>query len=50
MVEAKAAVLAVEAGQALLFDKDYVIHAADEYGLTVLGVQENDNGELLFKD
>jgi DUF1009 family protein len=48
MKEAKAAVLAVEAGHALLFDRETVVQLADKSGMVVVGVQEKENGELLF--
>ncbi len=48
MMEAKAAVLAVEAGHALLFDREDFVEAADKSGIVVLGVQEKENGELSF--
>ncbi len=40
------AVLAVEAGQSLLFDPDAMIRAADAAGLVVVGVRENPDGSL----
>jgi UDP-2,3-diacylglucosamine hydrolase len=40
------AVLAVEAGQSLLFDPDAMIRAADEAGIVVVGVKENQDGSL----
>ena len=46
MEQVKAAVLAVEAGQALLFDSEAVIDRADRAGLVVVGVEENESGEL----
>ena len=46
MMEVHAAVLAVEAGYALLFDRDAVIRAADDAGMVVVGVTESDSGEL----
>ncbi len=48
MVEAKAAVLAVEAGHALLFDREDFVEAANKSGIGVLGVQGKENGELSF--
>jgi DUF1009 family protein len=48
MQEAKAAVLAVEAGQALLFDRETVISQADKAGIVVVGVQEGADGRLEF--
>ena len=46
MAEAKAAVLAVEAGQALLFDPEAMIAQADRAGMVVVGVEELADGEL----
>lgn len=48
MVESGGALLAVEAGQSLLFDQDKMIGLADEAGIVVLGVTESANGELKF--
>jgi len=42
------AVLAVEAGQSLLFDRSQVIQAADKAGIVVVGVEEGDDGCLSF--
>lgn len=42
------AVLAVEAGQSLLFDPDAMIRAADEAGIVVVGVTENQDGSLEY--
>ena len=48
MLEVKAAVLAVEAGYALFFDRESVIRAADAAGIVVVGVTESASGELQF--
>ncbi|MEJ2269355.1 MAG: UDP-2,3-diacylglucosamine diphosphatase LpxI [Desulfobulbaceae bacterium] len=48
MLEVKAAVLAVEAGYSLFFDRESVIQAADAAGLVVVGVTESASGELQF--
>jgi DUF1009 family protein len=48
MKEVKAAVLAVEAGNALLFDSESFINAADAAGIVVIGVTESTSGELLY--
>ena len=40
------AVLAVEAGQSLLFDPDAMIQAADKAGIVVVGIKENHDGSL----
>lgn len=39
-------VLAVEAGQSLLFDREKVIQAADAAGIVVVGVEEKEDGSL----
>lgn len=44
----KGAVLAVEAGQALLFDRDEMIRVANAAGIVVVGVNENPDGGLVF--
>ncbi len=44
----KGSVLAVEAGQSLLFDRDAMVAAADRAGICVLGVEEDESGQLLF--
>lgn len=48
MVEVRAAVLAIEAGQSVLFDREDFISRADEAGIVVLGVEETNSGELSF--
>ena len=48
MKEVKAAVLAVEAGQSLLFDRENMIRQADRAGIVVVGVQEAADGTLLY--
>jgi DUF1009 family protein len=48
LLEAKAAVLAVEAEHALLFDRETVVRLANKSGIVVVGVQEKKNGELSF--
>ena len=42
------AVLAVEAGQSLLFDREQVVQAADAAGIVVVGVEEKEDGSLDF--
>jgi len=42
----KGSVLAVEAGQSLLFDSEKMVAAADAAGLVVVGVEELENGRL----
>ena len=46
MEQVKAQVLAVEAGQSLLFDGAAVIERADRAGIVVVGVEEIQSGEL----
>ncbi len=45
----KGAVLAVEAGQSLLFDKELMIEEANKAGIVVVGVSENEDGSLLME-
>ena len=42
----KGAVLAVEAGQSLLFDRTAMVRAADRAGIVVIGLCEDDQGTL----
>lgn len=46
MREVRACVLAVEAGQSLLFDRETVISQANKAGITVVGVREETDGTL----
>jgi hypothetical protein len=48
MQKAKAAVLAVETGQALLFDGEAVVREADKSGIIIVGVEEQADGTLSF--
>lgn len=48
MHKVKASVLAVEAGQSLLFDKEKMIQKADEAGIVVVGIREDADGNLLY--
>ncbi|MEW6429475.1 MAG: UDP-2,3-diacylglucosamine diphosphatase LpxI [Thermodesulfobacteriota bacterium] len=48
MREVKAAVLAVEAGHALLFDRENTIRHADRAGIAVVGIAEQPDGSLRF--
>lgn len=48
MMAVNAAVLAVEAGQALLFDSATVIQEADRAGMVVVGVEEKGDGALSY--
>jgi len=45
----KGAVLAVEAGQSLLFDKELMIEEANKAGIVVVGVSEGEDGSLLME-
>ncbi|MCK5323713.1 MAG: UDP-2,3-diacylglucosamine diphosphatase LpxI [Desulfobulbaceae bacterium] len=49
MTSVKAEVLAVETGQALLFDRKKVIRLADKAGIIVIGIQELPDGQLEFQ-
>ncbi|HCC55187.1 MAG TPA: DUF1009 domain-containing protein [Desulfobulbaceae bacterium] len=46
MVAVKAAVLAVETGQALLFDREATIEMANRAGIVVIGVEESADGTV----
>lgn len=46
MASVGGAVLAVEAGQSLLFDPEAMIKAANDAGIVVVGVKENPDGSL----
>lgn len=48
LASVRAAVLAVEAGQSLLFDREAMVEAADRAGLVVVGVTEDPEGTLVF--
>lgn len=48
MVSVKASVLAVEAGQALFFDREAVINSANRAGIIVVGVEELADSTLSF--
>ncbi len=48
LAESRAAVLAVEAGQSLLFDQQAVIKAANKAGLVLVGIKEDDDGRLCY--
>jgi UDP-2,3-diacylglucosamine hydrolase len=45
----KGAVLAVEAGQSLLFDRELMIEEANKAGIIVVGVSELEDGSLLME-
>ncbi|MDR3088994.1 MAG: UDP-2,3-diacylglucosamine diphosphatase LpxI [Desulfobulbaceae bacterium] len=48
LAEVKGAVLAVEAEQSLIFDRDEMISLADQSGIAVIGVEEQADGHLRF--
>ena len=48
LAEVKGSVLAVEAGQSLLFDRKDMIAGADQAGIAVVGVREQEDGGLLW--
>ncbi len=45
----KGAVLAVEAGQSLLFDRELMIEEANKAGIVVVGVSEREDGSLIME-
>ena len=47
--QVKGAVLAVEAGQSLLFDREKMIEEANKSGIVVVGVTECEDGSLLME-
>lgn len=46
--EVRGSVLAVEAGQSLLFDREAMVAVADRAGIVVVGLVENEAGELEY--
>ncbi|MDR3629073.1 MAG: UDP-2,3-diacylglucosamine diphosphatase LpxI [Desulfocapsaceae bacterium] len=44
----QASVLAVEAGQSLIFDRQKMVEAADKAGIVIVGVEELEDGSLDF--
>jgi len=46
LASVRGSVLAVEAGQSLLFDRQEMVAAADRAGIAVVGLVENEQGEL----
>ena len=48
MRSVKGSVLAVEAGHALVFDKQALITAADRAGIVVVGLEENEVGQPIY--
>lgn len=49
LAKVKGAVLAVEAGQSLLFDREQMIEAANRAGIVVVGVSEEADGSLSYQ-
>lgn len=49
MSKVGASVLAVEAGQSLIFDRDEMVEMANEAGIVVVGVREDELGELIIE-
>lgn len=41
-------VLAVEAGQSLIFDREKMVKAADHAGISIIGITENEQGKLEY--
>ena len=48
LASVKGAVLAVEAGQSLLFDREQMVKAADRSGIVVIGLSADSSGNLLL--
>jgi len=48
LAEVGGSVLAVEAGQSLLFDREAMIAAADQAGIAVVGVRDEEDGALTW--
>jgi DUF1009 family protein len=48
LASVKGALIAVEAGQSLLFDREATVEAADKAGIVVVGVVENPDGTLEY--
>lgn len=48
LAEVRGSVLAVEAGQSLIFDKQEMIKAADKAKIAVVGIKENEQGEIVI--
>ena len=44
----KGSILAVEAGKSLLFDAEAVIAEADKHGIIVIGLEEDENGNIIY--
>lgn len=48
LASVKGAVLAVESGQSLIFDREAMVEAANRAGIVVVGVSEDERGELRY--
>lgn len=48
LASVKGAVLAVESGQSLIFDREAMVEAANRAGIVVVGVSEDEQGELRY--
>jgi DUF1009 family protein len=48
LARVRGSVLAVEAGQSLVFDMDAMVRAADMAGISIVGITENDQGQLEY--
>jgi len=48
LIQVRGAVLAVEAGQSLLFDREKMIKAADKAGIVVVGIEELEDGRIVY--
>ena len=48
MQEVKASVLAVEAGQSLLFDKETVVEQANKAGIVIVGIESSAEGGITY--
>lgn len=48
LASVKGSVLAVEAGQSLIFDQTAMVAAADRAGIVVIGLEEDADGNLMY--
>lgn len=48
LAEVRGGVLAVEAGQSLVFDLEKMVQTADSHGIVVVGITETEQGEIDF--
>ena len=48
LADVESSVLAVEAGQSLLFDREEVVRQANKAGIVVVGIEEIPDGELVY--